>query len=268
MKRLIILVFISNLFAQGGVFLPYQGENVLGISTLWESSDKFWRGDQERSLPNGKLKAQFHNLNYSFGIKNNQAIDIKTGYVDSEMNNQNSRGLSDTEIGWSKKLGKGDPFLDYIHSVRAAIIFRGSYQKQLANAAGDGGSGFNLSYNVGRQDIEKGYYHQFSLNTTVKNNRIPPEVGLSYQITKSVFNEIHIGLSLDYQSSIYGIDIGEAGYSFPKDFSRVKEESFSMNFGVSLPIFKQSFQFNYGRVLKGRNTAKSDSLSIYTSFYF
>ena len=150
-------------------------------------------------------------------------------------------------------------------TIGLAALFAGNYDTGALPAVGDGESGFVVSALV-RQAFDSGLL----LNGGVTRRQLSVRDETIFNLGAGVTLGDAALLSVFYQddSSNGNLDIGGPGFS-PARFPEVDEEFLLCGIGGSFSVSDTlSFGLDYGRKRDGKNTAKSDFVSVSASTYF
>ncbi len=243
-----------------------------------QQADDFYAGDKKVPLSavagaGADLSQDGYTLDYSYGISDQLALDLRVGYTSSDFvrtpglaPNGGLSGVQDSRIGLRYNLTGAQDDLPTI-TFGLAWLIAGNYDTGALPAVGDGESGIEVSVLVG-QAFDSGFLLSGGYSRRQYNGNVPDEnafnIGAGY-----AFNDV-FSAGLFYQN-VRGngnLDIGAPGFS-PARFPEVDEDfslwgvggSFSLNDAWSLGL-------DYGRKISGRNTAKSDFYSLSATYLF
>ncbi len=150
---------------------------------------------------------------------------------------------------------------------RAGAIIGGGYNTGYINSLGDGGSGVEVSALVGKF-LSDSFAVSSEVGYRYRNNNIPANAFL--KLAGGFVLGPGVGLSLHYMidDSLSGLEIGGPGFS-PDRFPELQEDIHLLGGSVSVPVSDRiTIGAMYGKVVKGRNTAASNVLSVSVGFSF
>jgi len=263
----------------GAAVSPWFGEEddkSISVTYVKESFDEIWKANTKGPLGGGNsIDQQTLWLRYEDHLDDDMAYSIITGWTKSEFGAA-TRGDFD---------GRADSLIDLKYllydefsseksyptvSVRAGITIAGTYPLSSAgnpHSPGDRADGVETSLLLGRM-LSNNFSVFGEFGYRYRNNDVPNDlfynVGVSYQFEN--------GLRLD---SLYvvsegqsGTDIGKPGFS-PAEFEKLREDRSLVDIGLFYPIVENQFLgLNYAKVIDGRNTGKSDILSLTYAYGF
>jgi hypothetical protein len=271
MKSLIatglVLAMSQACMADGTPWLSEPGSTQFSFTQVQQDSDEFYRNTDNTSLKAATgldelvLQTTWLGLNYS--IDDDLALDVKTGYA----KNKNENGLADTTVGVSWRLV--DEFISYNNVpstvVRAAVILQGDYATGSPSAIGDGADGLELSVIMG-QFISPKIAVSGELGYRGRNSDVPDDA--FFKVGAYALPLPGISLSINYSriDALDGVNIGEEGFigeDGAPNFHKLEEDSELVDLGFSYsPTPQLNLGFNAGKVIDGKNTAKSDVFAL------
>jgi len=246
------------------------GAGEISVAYGDQSADRFYAGDTEMPLP-VDLELQTMLVSASYGITDRLSIDGQFAYGQSEFTDDpvlapqgGLSGLADSKIGLRYWLYGED---GAAITLRGAAIIEGGYDTGAITAIGDGGSGVEVAVLVGKV-FESGLAISGELGYRTRGNDVPEDI-FGSATASYAFNRT-VGMYAGYQfvRSDGELDIGGPGFSPPR-FPEVEEEYDLVHGGISINFDEQWIaSVGYGRKFGGRNTAKSDFLSLALTYAF
>ncbi len=262
----LVLVMSQACLADGTPWLSEPGSVQFSFTQVQQSSDEFYKKTDTTNLQAAtgldELVLDTTWLGFNYSVDDNVALDVKTGYA----RNKNENGLTDTTIGVSWRLV--DEFISYNNVpstvVRAAVIFQGDYATGSPSAIGDGADGLELSVIMGRfispRVAVSGEVGYRSRNSDVADDAF-------FKVGAYALPVQGVSLSINYSrtDALSGINIGEEGFveNGVVNFHKLEEDIELVDIGFSYsPTPQLNFGFNAGKVIDGKNTAKSDVVAL------
>jgi hypothetical protein len=249
-------------------WLPIPGQVTLNLGFTQQSAKAAYIGSTEVPLSaiTGGAAQKYERTNTTFrlgyGISDALALDlslgsgrVKVGAADNDSGSQDSvLGLS-----WRALDEFENPSVPTL-TLRAAGIFKGSYEGQRLAAIGNDENGFEASVLVGKQ-VTPNWSLWAELGVQDRSGKVPTasffELGTRLNVVSG------LSVSLGYAGKKYGgnLDIGGPGFS-PARFQEVKAERGVTKLGLAFAFAgNQALSLNLGKVTSGRNTTKDDSLA-------
>jgi hypothetical protein len=237
-----------------------------------QDADRFFAGNAEMALP-GNLRQDTSSIEFSYGISNQLSLDVQVGYTKSDFPvvpglapNGGLSGLQDARLGLRYNIMGAENDLPTVTFGLAALI-DGSYDTGALPAVGDGESGVELSVLVGHA-FESGFLLSGSYARRQYNGDVPDNnvfnLGAGYAFT----DRFSGGVFYQDVSANGDLNIGGPGFS-PARFPEVDEEFSLWGVGGSFAVTDAwVLGLDYGRKNDGKNTAKSDFLSLSVSYLF
>ncbi len=280
--------------AQGTPWIAEPRTGSVSISYFNQNAEKFYRGTE---TVKGPLEATGANLGQNtvwisanYAVNDAIAVDLQTAWAQSFVDGavgpsggeENYNGLFDTNVSVTWR------FLDELVSnapsaaLRLGITIPGGYDTGYINSLGDGGSGIEGSVILGKYwtyagvSAELGYRHRGS--TEVNPNAVGGSGGVDVDIPSDIFANFWVFVPLgsrlraaaNYRiiNATDGIDIGGAGFS-PSRFPGLEEDSQILGGQLFADLYGSlSAHTFFGRVVGGRNTARSTVLGAGLSIGF
>ncbi|MGH8758608.1 MAG: hypothetical protein ACREVW_03735 [Burkholderiales bacterium] len=256
------------------LWLPAPGALYGSLSYVHQAADQFFLGSQESALADD-LELDSYLVDLSYGLFETVAVYGQLGSAQSTFQpaGENDRGSTDTRLGvaWTV-LDEFDAFAmpdtwRPTVTLRAAAIIEGDYDAGRIDAVGDGGSGFEFGASVGRVLVPQ-FAVYGDLGYRTRADRVPADVFAGVGASWSLPYNVALALGYEYNDSQGELDIGGPGFS-PDRYPEVEEDR-SLLTGSLNWAFARHFAaaLNYGQVLDGRNTPKSDvfGIALGTSF--
>ena len=296
LRRLLLPVFLGaaawypaqTIVAQGTPWIAEPRTGSISVSYYNQNAEEFYRGTE---TVKGPLEATGANLaqntvwiHANYALTDAIAVDLQTawarsfvkGAVGPSGGQESYSGLYDTNIAVTWR------FLDELVSNAPSAAFRlgmtiaGGYDTGYINSLGDGGNGFEGSlilgkfWDVGGVSAEVGYRYRGS--TTVNPDAvgavlrvdvdIPSETFVNLWLFVPIGNRLRAGANYRIVNATSGLDIGGEGFS-PSRFPGLEEDSQILGGQLFADVFGSvSAHTFYGKVVGGRNTAKSSVIGI------
>jgi hypothetical protein len=257
-------------FAQsnGSPWLPLPGGGGVTISGTSQSGDSAYvMGGMDvpiSAITSGgasKYKRDNLGLKFNYGISDSLAIDVGLNHSKAKVGGaDSSSGLGDSTVSVNYRVldeyeSRGLPTI----TLRAAAILGGNYDGARLAAIGKDASGYELAVLIGKQITP-----QFSVWGSVgfedRNRSVPNGTFFDVNLGYSPISDLT--LSLGYTTKKFGGNLNIAGPGFsPARFQEVNEERDTMRLGASYSFGgNQSVALQYGKLVRGRNTVKDDSI--------
>ena len=261
-----LVAFSTLAQAENAVWLPAPGSGTLALSYVSQSADRFYIGPNLTSLPFGTIKQKTTTLSGQYSIIDGVAVDAQLPFA------RRTSGLGSDSGRGDAKLGVTYRFVDEFErksaptvAVRAGAIFAGNYQTQRPDSIGDGASGYEVSLLVGKY-VTQSLAVRGEIGIRDRNRGVPNDtfvnIGADYRITPSLVASV--GYLKSKKSG--GLDIGGPGFT-PARFQQVAEERGVVNAGIGYAVTPRvAVSLNFGKVMSGRNTSKSDIFGLGVSF--
>ena len=285
---------VQPAFAQGTPWIAEPGTGSVSLSFVNQKAGEFFRAD---TITKGPLEATGASLSQNtlwfgvnYAVTDAVAFDIQSGFARSFLpgavgpagGRESYSGLGDTNIGVTWR------FVDELVSdapsvaLRAAIIAAGSYDHGYINSIGDGGNGFETSLIIGKFGSRAGFSGEigYRFRSSILANSeavgganrstidIPSDMFLNLSAFIPANDAITIGVDYRLVNALSGIDIGGEGFS-PSRFPGLQEDAQIVG-GRLLANVTDTVSVNafVGRVVAGRNTAKSRVFGVGATFAF
>ncbi len=280
--------------AQGTPWIAEPGTGSVSLSFVNQKASEFFRAD---TITKGPLEATGANLSQNtlwfgvnYAITDAVALDIQSGYARSFLpgavgpagGRESYSGLADSNIGVTWRVV--DELVSDAPSValRVAIIAGGAYDTGYINSIGDGGNGFETSLIIGKFGSRVGFSGEIGFRNRTSilvnaeavgganrgNVEIPADMFLNLSGFIPATDAITIGVDYRMVNALSGIDIGGEGFS-PSRFPALQEDAQILG-GRLLANVTDTVSLNafVGRVVAGRNTAKSRVFGVGATFAF
>jgi len=274
MKRLptllLLLSFSTTAYSDGSPWLLADGSINLNLSLTSGSTDDFFIGDTSTDL-GGTLRGTFTWLKFTYGYDDIWAFDARTGYAESTFENSlaDQADFTDTSFGVSYQFineFEADNGLPTI-SGRIGYTIGGDYDPDQIEAIGDGASGFDVSFLIGKSLTPS--WSVFG-DLTFRQRDSGVADGIKYIVGGSYTPPIpYLGflLSLAGTRTDSDIDLGQgAGI---EEFSQTDRDSdlivggFNLNFPIGI-----GFGLSYSALINGSNQADTDVISANIGYTF
>jgi hypothetical protein len=260
--------FSAHAQSNGSPWLPLPGGGGVTISGTNQSGDSAYvMGGMDvpiSAITSGgasKYKRDNLGLKFNYGISDSLAVDVGLNHSQAKVGGaDSSSGLGDSTIGVNYRVldeyeNRGVPTI----TLRAAAILGGNYDGARLAAIGKDASGYELAVLIGKQ-----FTPQFSVWGSIgfedRNRGIPN--GTFFDLNLGYSPISNLALSLGYTTKKFGgnLDIAGPGFS-PARFQQVNEERDTVRVGASYSFAgNQSVALQYGKLVRGRNTVKDDSI--------
>jgi hypothetical protein len=249
-------------------WLPEPGR--LSVTTLYvyDSFQDYRQGKFENRLP--EPYKQFTGFTFlEYGLRNNLAIDVDTGYTATDFRGNGLKGLSDTSIGMRWQAVQGER---WVLTLRGAAIIKGSYPiSTTANfSPGDKASGGLGSAILGVY-LPRGLYTFAETGYRIRSSPVPQDffgnAGLGHS-----FRRLSYSTSYQTSRSINGVDIVGGAPKFSpyfqaSQFPATKKIFGAMDFNTNVRLKGGvSLGFNYSKILHGRNVGLKDVFAVSFGF--
>jgi hypothetical protein len=264
-------VLVPGLSFADGPWLPEPGATDFTLSYLTQSTDEFFLGEMQASLPED-FDQETIGVQFSYGISDRLALDIASGWSRSEFivapplaNDAELDGINDTRVRLRylalDEFQSGGVTLTF----SAALLIEGDYEVGALNAIGDGASGLEGALSLGHI-FSSGLWVAGEAGYRYQNHDVPNEwfgsVDLGYTITPRLTARLGYALV----NAVDGIDIGGPGFT-PARFPEVEEDYGVFSAGVGFSVTDRfSLSIDYGNQHDGRNTVKTDIWALNATF--
>ncbi len=291
LRRLLLPVFLGvvawcplqTALSQGTPWIAEPRTGSVSVSYYNQNATEFYRGTESVK---GPLEATGANLaqntvwfHVNYALNDAIAVDLQTAWAKSFVEGavgpsggqESYSGLYDTNLSVTWR------FLDELVSnapsvaARIGVTIPGGYDTGYINSLGDGGGGFEGSlilgkfWNVAGASAEIGYRHRGT--TEVNPDAVGADQGEDVDVPSEMFvnlwlfvpigNRLRVGANYRIVNATSGLDIGGEGFS-PSRFPGLEEDSQFFGGQLFADLFGSvSAHTFYGRVVGGRNTAKS-----------
>ena len=256
-------------YADVSPWLPTPESLTLTLSYVEQTADEFYFGREEMALPTD-LDLSTTALNIVYGLTDSIALDATIGYAESDfsvVDNQLS-GLTDSKLGFTWQLNN-EFANDRLPSLalRLGIIIDGDYETGTINAIGDGGSGAELGFAVGKV-INTYVALSADLGYRDRSEGVPEEVFYGASVYVTPIANLTTFVSYRVDDSLDGLQIGGPGFT-PDRFPEVEEDKQYVQLGIQYNL-TDSFGagLSAAQVVDGRNTSTSDVYGINLSYRF
>ncbi len=270
MTLLAITLLNVNLAFAASPWLAAPQSFSASLSQISQSDDEYWRGRDKTTLKGGKLSLDTTWLNLSYGISDNLSTDLRVGYAQSDykpLGSENGRTDSLIGVNWRFKdeyIHKGIPSI----ALRLAATVAGDYETDQVNSIGDGASGVESSLLLGKilsPSIalagEGGY--------RFRNNDVPNEMFINLASYFKIVQGLNVNVAYHVIESFGEVDISDADFLPKRNFSTLAESRQTAILGISYQFLKKfNVAANYAKVVKGRNTSKTDIFGLTLSAAF
>ncbi len=266
------LLSSSMSFAEGSPWLPEPGATNLNLSYVKQSADEVFKGFKKDNLD--KLKQDTYSLQITHGYSEDLAFDATIGYAQSDFSNpanSSDSGITDTNLGVTWRFN--DEFISDSAlpsaALRVGVTIAGDYEAGIEGpyAIGDGADSLDASLVLGKS-INEWLAVSGEIGYRFRSDNTPDEA--IYKVGAYVTPEqgFTVGLNYSIVNADDGLDIGGDGFK-PTLFAETEEDIELVSLGVSYNINeKMDVALSYGKVIDGRNTAKSDIIGLSLSYSF
>ena len=285
---LTLALMASEARAQASPWLDEPGTGTLSLSYSNQNATEFYR---QTTRVKGPLEATSANLAQntlwmaaSWTPIEPLAIDIESAWADSFVagavgpsgGRESYSGLFDTNIAARWRIRDGLVDAGPTVTLRVGGIVAGGYETGYINSLGDGGNGVETSVIVGKYTdmvsltAEVGYRRRG--NAQINPDAVGAAGSESIDVPDDVFAQlgayiplgaaILIGGEYHVVDATSGIDIGGPGFS-PSRFPGLQEDSHILS-GRLIADLSDTVTMNItlGQVVRGRNTAASELVSV------
>jgi len=252
----------------GSPWLPDAGKMTVSTVYAYDSFQDYHPGKLSGTLP--APYNQYTGYTFlEYGLKNDIAIDLESGYTATDFRGSGLGGITDTTIGARWQFHRTD---NTVWTVRAAGIVAGSYAiSTTANfSPGDKASG-GLGSISGGWNMPHNFYSFIEAGYRVRTNPVPQDAFGTAGIGHS-FKRLTYSTSFQTSRSINGVDIVGAAPKFsayfqPAQFPATKKVFDAMDFNTTYH-FKSglNFGFDYSKILDGRNVGMKNVLAFSFGF--
>jgi len=275
MKRLSTLFLLLSVSAtahsDGSPWLLPDGSYNVNLSVTSGESDDFFIGDTSTDL-GGTLEGTFVWLKATYGYDDVWAFDARTGYAESTFENSlaDQQDITDTSFGVSYQFineFEADNGLPTI-SGRLGYTFGGDYDPNQIEALGDGASGFDVSFLIGKS-LSPGWSVFGDLTFRQRDSGVAD--GIKYIAGASYNPPIpYLGflLSLAGTRTDSNVNLGEGTFTID-DFSQTDRDSDLIVAGVNLnfPI-GIGLGVSYSALIDGTNQSDTDVITFNLGYSF
>lgn len=245
-------------------WLPAAGGGKVTFSYVNESFQNFWAGGSKERLPTD-LRQNTIWGNLEWGLSDNLALDLTTGFTKATFGANSLDGLTDSLIGLRYKALQRDR---WVLTFRGAANLHGSYRltDQGPYAPGDRAHGFEGSTLAGIL-FGHGIFAFGESGLRYRQKPVPNDFFASAGVGHSVRGFTY-GASYGRVQSLSGLDIGGAGFS-PARFRELKKIVNTLDSHAGYTTSRgHYFGFSYARSLAGRNTGAKDIFGVTVGFAF
>lgn len=274
----IFSLFSFSCLADGSPWLPIPESGTVSLSYVFQTADEFYRADNKVPTPGGgeDLEQQTIWLGLNYGLDENLALDIKTGYAKSQFvtgpgiptTDESFENMTDTTVGVTWRFVDED-ISEYglpSMAIRAASIVAANYDTGYINSIGDGGSGAETSLIVGKIFADT-VAVSGEIGYRFRTHNIPNE---SFFNLRAYYLLGALTASLEYQwnNAVSGLDIGGPGFT-PSKFPLLEEDFQVVGLGVSYNVTNTiNLGLNLATVIEGRNTNATEAIGISVGYTF
>lgn len=281
---------VQSAFAQNTPWIAEPETGSVSVSFVSQRAIDFYSADTKTQGPlAGAHLAQrtlWFGVNYAF--TDALALDVQSAWARSFLpgpvgptprESLNGLGDSNVAVTWRvvDELISGAPSV----AVRAAVIAAGNYETGYINSVGDGGHGVEASVIVGRFWNRAGFSTEigYRLRGSAEINEqavggaagevdVPSDVFFNLSGYVPAGDAVTVGVDYRLVNALSGIDIGGPGFS-PSRFPALEEDAHILG-GRLLATVTDTLGLNFfvGRVVAGRNTARSTVFGMGASFGF
>jgi len=272
----VVLLISSTTCWAASPWFGEAGDKTISVTYVSESFDEIWKKNTKGPLGGGNsIDHRTLWFRYEQHLADDMAYSVTTGWTESEFDPA-TRGDFD---------GRADTLLDLKYllydefsreksyptvSARAGITIAGTYPASSAgnpHSPGDQADGLEASVLLGKM-LSNMFSVFGELGYRYRNNDVPNDlfynVGVSYQFENGLrFDTLYV--VTEGQS---GTDIGQPGFS-PNEFEKLREERSLIDVGLFFPVAdSHALGVHFANVIEGRNTGKSDILSLTYTYGF
>ncbi|MDE2732385.1 MAG: hypothetical protein OXM02_04680 [Bacteroidota bacterium] len=272
--------------AQGTPWIAEPRTGSLTVSFYNQSATEFYRGSEvtEGPLAGGDLAQNTVWLHANYALNDAMAVDLQTAYARSFVEGargpsggeENYSGLYDTSISLTWR------FVDELISNAPSVALRvgatiaGGYDTGYINSIGDGASGVEGALIVGKfweilgLSAEVGYRIRGSTEVNPdavgasgsEDVDVPSETFVNLLAFVPIGSRLSIAGNYRVVNAASGLEIGGEGFS-PSRFPGLEDDSQILGGQLLADVFSNvSANVFYGRVVGGRNTAKSSVIGV------
>ncbi|MBE5073862.1 hypothetical protein IM511_06045 [Erythrobacteraceae bacterium E2-1 Yellow Sea] len=245
---------------------PVGGGVEAEIAWTRQSADSLNAGEAVAPLPRD-LNQTTVSLDITYGVTDKLAIDIHGGYAKSEFlvdpglaPDGGLEDITDITIGARYKLLDEVDGAPLTATVGIAAIIDGGYRTGSLPAIGDGGTGGQAAFALGKA------IGPFAISANVgyrtRDNNVPDEVFGGARASVAFADRFSVYGGLSFVNSTSGIDIGGPGFT-PARFPEVEEDYKLWLVGGAFAVTNRfSINATYGEKFDGRNTARSEVIRV------
>ena len=283
---------IQSAQAQNTPWIAEPETGAVSVSFVSQRAIDFYRADTQTKGPLGASGAHLAQSTLWFGVNyaftDALALDVQSAWARSFVPGpvgptptESFAGIGDSNVAltWRvvDELISGAPSV----ALRVGVVAAGAYDTGYINSLGDGAHGVEASVIVGKFwerfgfSTELGYRHRGSAEineqaiggTTTGDVDVPSDI---FYNLSGYFPAGAVTVGVDYRlvNATSGIDIGGPGFS-PARFPALEEDAHILGGRVIADVTDRlSLNFFAGRVIAGRNTARSTVFGLGASFGF
>ena len=283
---------IQSAQAQNTPWIAEPETGAVSVSFVSQRAIDFYRADTQTKGPLGATGAHLAQSTLWFGVNyaftDALALDVQSAWARSFVPgpvgptpSESLAGIGDSNVAltWRvvDELISGAPSV----ALRVGVTAAGAYDTGYINSLGDGAHGVEASVIVVRFwdhfgiSTELGYRHRGSagineqaIGGTVGEVDVPSDVFYNLSGYFPAGDAVTVGVDYRLVNATSGIDIGGPGFS-PARFPALEEDAHILGGRLLANVTDRlSLNFFAGRVIAGRNTARSTVFGLGASFGF
>jgi hypothetical protein len=278
--------------AQGTPWIAEPETGSISVTFANQRATEFFRADTATKGPLGATDAHLSQSTLWFGVNyaftDALALDVQSAWARSFVPGpvgptpaESFNGIGDSNVAVTWRLV--DELVSNAPSValRAGVVAAGAYETGYINSLGDGAHAVEASVIVGKFwnrfgfSTEFGYRHRgmAEINEQAVGGMrgdvdVPSDVFYNLSGYFPASDAVTVGIDYRLVNALSGIDIGGPGFS-PSRFPELEEDAHILGGRLLANVTDRlSLNFFAGRVIAGRNTARSTVFGLGASFGF
>ena len=282
----------QSAFAQNTPWIAEPETGTVSVSFVSQRAVDFYGGETKTKGPLGASGAHLAQSTLWFGVNyaftDALALDVQSAWARSFVPGpvgptpaESFNGIGDSNVAVTWRLV--DELVSNAPSValRAGVMAAGAYETGYINSLGDGAHGVEASVIVGKFwnrfgfSTEFGYRHRGSTEINEQavggmrgDVDVPSDVFYNLSGYFPASDAVTVGIDYRLVNALSGIDIGGPGF-LPSRFPELEEDAHILGGRLLANVTDRlSLNFFAGRVIAGRNTARSTVFGLGASFGF
>lgn len=267
---------------------PAKGQFFLTPIYTFENASDFYNGSTRQAILGANtLEQHTVTLASEYGITDRWAADVAIGYTSSSLKNTSLGGLqdntstiegmADTTLGLRYKvIDEFQTKTNWIPTLtlRGAAIIEGTYKANLFQSPGDGASGGQFGFLLGKSyDWLGGIGYYGGVSYRMRGENVPNDLLSNIGVYKTIYKGLTANFGYrDERTFGGGISVGELVTGLatgPAQFQQLEDTRSSLEGGLSYRDGgDRVYGISIGKTISGENTFDRTSFSTYLSLPF